>query len=125
MASSSNAVIVWISVNVCSAKTHSIEVAPRNHSKGLLLGEQKDNGYVLTDQTFADSRVLDIEAGDVLVFSPFLPHRTFVNPSSTDYKLSFSRRFDDLQCPHWPEQKFANAYGVSVDRTLYTNKLTS
>lgn len=125
MASSSNALIVWISVNVCNTNTHSIEVATGQHSKGLLLGEQQDNGYVLTNQNFTDSRVLDMKVGDVLLFSPFLPHRTFVNPSSNDYKLSFSRRFDDLLCPRWPEKKFANAFGVSVDRKLYSNNITS
>ena len=120
MASSANSVIAWISVNDCNEKTHSIEVAPKRHAHGLLPGNQLDNGYVLTEQAFDDSRVLEINAGDILVFSPYLPHRTYVNPASQAYKLSFSRRFDDLQCPHWPERKFANAYGVSVDRTLYT-----
>jgi hypothetical protein len=124
MAASSNAVIVWISVNVCNIMTHSIEVAPGRHAQGLLLGEQKENGYVLSEQTFENSRVLEIEAGDVLIFSPYLPHRTYVNPSSKDYKLSLSRRFDDLDCPLWPERKYANAYGVSVDRNLYLSKIT-
>lgn len=125
MGSSANSVVVWISVNDCNSMTHSIEVAPKQHSKGLLLGEQTDNGYVLNDQTFAGSVVLDIKAGDVLMFSPFLPHRTFVNPSSNAYKLSFSRRFDDLDCIHWPKRYFANAYVVSVDRKLYSNHLLS
>jgi hypothetical protein len=119
MASSSNAAIAWISVNDCGAQTHSIEVAPGRHSQGLLPGEQKENGYLLTDQAFKNSRVLEIQGGDVLLFSPFLPHCTFVNSASAVYKLSFSRRFDDLECPHWPEQKFANAYSGCVDRTLY------
>ena len=125
MASSANAAIVWVSVSDCSTQTHSIEVAPRGHAQGLLPGEQKENGYVLTAQAFNGSRVLNIQGGDVLLFSPFLPHRTFVNSASTSYKLSFSRRFDDLECPHWPERKFANAYCVSVDRTLYTQTTIS
>ena len=120
MASSANSAIVWVSVNACSAQTHSMEVAPKRHSQGLLPGAQLDNGYVLSEQSFADSSVLDIQAGDILVFSPYLPHRTHINPTSQAYKLSFSRRLDDLQCPHWSERKFANAYGVSVNRTLYT-----
>lgn len=120
MASSANSVIVWISVNDCNVNTHSIEVAPKRHAHGLLPGNQLDNGFVLTEQAFDGSCVLEINAGDILVFSPYLPHRTYVNPASQAYKLSFSRRFDDLQCPYWPERKFANAYGVSVDRTLYT-----
>lgn len=99
-------------------------MVPRGHASGLLPGEQKDNGYVLNDQTFEGSRVLNIQAGEVLFFSPYLPHRTFVNPSSMAYKLSFSRRFDDLECSQWPERKFANAYGVSVDRTLFTHNKT-
>lgn len=122
MASSSRGVICWVSINDCGAETHSIQVAPGRHTRGLLDGEQRDSGYFLADQLFAQSRVLDIQAGDVLLFSPYLPHRTFVNPASSAYKLSFSRRFDDLECPEWPARKFANAYGISVDRTLYLNQ---
>ena len=122
MASSSHALIAWVSVNDCSAATHSIQVAPGRHMQGLVVGEQRDSGYILADQEFAQSRVLDIKAGDVLLFSPYLPHRTFVNPASSGYKLSFSRRFDDLKCPTWPARKFANAYGVNVDRSLYLNQ---
>lgn len=122
MASSSNSAIVWFSVNACNANTHSIQVAPRLHSAGLLGGEQRDNGYILDAQQFANSLILDIQPGDILVFSSYLPHCTFVNPESASYKLSFSRRFDDLQCPDWPERKFANAYGVSVDRSLYQSQ---
>jgi hypothetical protein len=120
MASSSRSVIVWISVNDCSVQTHSIEVAPGQHLNGLLPGVQRDNGYVLTDQVFENSQVLNLLAGDVLIFSPYLPHRTFMNPASKAYKLSFSRRFDDLDCPKWSMNRFANAYGISVDRNLYT-----
>ena len=116
---------MWVSVNACSAQTHSIEVVPRPYAAGLLPGEQRDNGYILNEQGFPNSMVLNIAPGDVLVFSPYLPHRTFVNPLSTSYKLSFSRRFDDLQCPDWPERKFANAYGVSVDRALYQRQQTA
>jgi hypothetical protein len=125
MASSSNAIVVWVSVNLCNIHTHSLEVGSGLHAQGLLPGEQLNKGYILSDQNFADSNVLDIMIGDVLIFSPFLPHRTYVNPLSTDYKLSFSRRFDDLECPKWAERKFVNAFGVSVDRELYTNSLNS
>jgi hypothetical protein len=125
MASSSNAAIVWISVNDCSDRTHSIEVAPGRHAQGLLPGEQRENGYVLADQAFKDSRVLEVQGGDVLIFSPFLPHCTFVNAASDCYKLSFSRRFDDLECRHWNERKFVNAYRYSVDRTLYIQNTIS
>lgn len=119
MASSSRSVIVWISVNDCSLQTHSIEVVPGRHVNGLLQGSQRDNGYVLTQQVFENSCVLEIDAGDILIFSPYLPHRTFVNPSSADYKLSFSRRFDDLDDTEWSRNKFANAYGTVVNRNLY------
>ena len=122
MASSSRALIAWVSVNDCSAETHSIEVAPGRHMEGLLAGQQNAAGYILAHQEFANSRVLDIRAGDVLILSPYLPHRTFVNTASSGYKLSFSRRFDDLECPTWPARKFANAYGINVNRELYLDQ---
>jgi hypothetical protein len=111
--------IVWISVDDCSIETHTLEVAVGLHAKGLLPGEQKYNGYILNDQNPINTRVLRIKAGDVVFISPFLPHRTFINPLSIKYKLSFSRRFDDLDCPKWAEKKFNNAYVTSVDRNLF------
>ena len=120
MASSSRSVIVWISVNDCSMQTHGIEVAPGRHLNGLLPGIQKDNGYILNNQVFENSQVVNITAGDVLIFSPYLPHKTFMNSASTDYKLSFSRRFDDLDDAEWSKNRYANAYGTVVDRSLYT-----
>lgn len=122
MASSSNALIAWFSVNDCSVETHSVQVAPGLHTQGVLEGEQTEKGYILADQEFAEQVVLDIKAGDVLLFSPYLPHRTYVNSASVAYKLSFSRRFDDLACPEWAVKKFVNAYQTQVDRMLYLSK---
>jgi hypothetical protein len=120
MASSSNSIIVWVSINDCSSQTHSIEVAPELHRNGILPGVQSESGYILSEQAFPNSHILSIPAGDILLFSPFLPHRTFVNPNSKSYKLSLSRRFDDLSCKEWHKKGFDNAYRVTVDRSLYT-----
>ena len=52
MASPTNAVVVWIAVNECNDKTHSIVVTTQKHVQGLLAGEQTDKGYILDDQVF-------------------------------------------------------------------------
>ena len=119
MASSANSAIFWLSLSPSGPDTHGLEVVPGGHRDGLLDGTQQANGYVLDRQIFDTSLVLRAEVGEIVVMSPFLPHRTFVNPSFIGWKLSLSRRVDDLQCPSWLERKFSNAYGTSVDRDLY------
>lgn len=119
MSSSSNALIVWTSLTPCSSDTHGLEVAVGHHSSGLLSGSQTDSGYILSKQFFSNTLVLNTNPGDLVVFSPFLPHRTFVNLNSATYKLSLSRRYDDLTCPNWPNHQYANAYRTSVDRELF------
>lgn len=51
--------------------------------------------------------------------SPWLVHKTFVNPQAYDYKLSLSARFDDLECESWSDRNFVSAYYTSVNREVW------
>ncbi len=119
MASSDRGAIFWLTLTESGPDSHGLEVVPGAHATGLLAGRQEAHGYVLDHQDFADSKILEAQPGNIVVMSPFLPHRTFVNPAFRGWKLSLSRRMDDLACPVWPDRGFANAYGTSVDRDLF------
>lgn len=122
MAGSDNSGILWISLNDCSIDTHSLEIIPQSHIIGLHKGTQVENGYVMENQNFDNTKILDIKGGDILFMSSYLIHKTHVNKDYSGWKLSISRRYDDLNCQDWPERKYANAYQNAVDRDLYLSK---
>jgi hypothetical protein len=121
MGSSDNAVIIWFNLTDSGPTTHGIEVAPGFHRHGILDGENQLNGYVLKQQSFPRSVVPTIAVGGVVFMSALLPHQTYVCSTFTGWKLSLSRRFDDLQCPRWTDRQYANAYGTVVNRELFTS----
>lgn len=121
MASSDNGLIIWFNLTDSGPSTHGIEVAPGFHRNGILDGENHPNGYILKQQSFPGSVVPAVSLGGIVFMSAFLPHRTYVNPAFKGWKLSLSRRFDDLRCPQWHLRRFANAYGTVVNRELFTS----
>lgn len=119
MASSENAVILWMSLMPASLQTHGLEVIPGAHKDRALSGQQEAGGYVLDDQSGAGGLVLEVAPGDIVAMDAWLPHRTYVHPEYDGWKLSLSQRFDDLDCAAWGARGYGNAYGTVVDRDMY------
>jgi hypothetical protein len=121
MGSSLNSIICWSNLTDASRESHGVEVLSSNHMRGLLQGQQTDRGYIISEDEYNNSTkdIPTVAAGSVLIMSAFLPHKTYVNPNYDGWKLSLSRRFDDLNEKTWAQRGYKNAYGVSVDRGLY------
>ncbi|MFN3237965.1 MAG: phytanoyl-CoA dioxygenase family protein [Pseudomonadales bacterium] len=128
MASSLNSIVIWISLFEAGQHAHSMEVFPGSHSSGLLPGKQTETGYII-DPEVTDSlgvtKIIDTSEGEMVMFSPFLAHKTYVNSECGHeaYKLSLSTRFSDIADAHWEENEFCNAYQTVVDRSLYKKML--
>ncbi|MEA5527946.1 hypothetical protein [Nodularia spumigena] len=63
--------------------------------------------------------ILKPKQSELVFMSPWLVHKTFVNPQAYDYKLSLSARFDDLECESWSDRNFVSAYYTSVNREVW------
>lgn len=125
MASSASGLVVWFALSDCNADSHSIRFLRGRHRTGLLTGAQTHNGYILSPeyQDDGDIRILNVRFGDVVVFSSFTPHATYVNPDFNGWKLSISQRMDDFSDKEWLESGLPNAYENSVDRNLYIKRI--
>jgi ectoine hydroxylase-related dioxygenase (phytanoyl-CoA dioxygenase family) len=119
MASSLNSIVAWVNIFPIQNEQHTLEIVPRSHTNGLHRGRQSEQGYILDQQIFEESIRLVVPTGSLLLFSPWLVHRTFVSPTSNKTKLAVSRRFDDLACSSWKKRGMQNAYQTTVDRNLY------
>jgi len=123
MASSKCSVVLWLNLVDSNKETHGIEMLPKQHLNGILDGKQTKIGYVLNKKYLKLKSIIpSIDAGDLLIMSTFLPHKTFVNPNFKGWKLSLSQRYDDLADKNWRARGFKNAYQVIVDRKLYLNQ---
>ena len=124
MASSKSSLIIWVPLKNCDKNTHSLSFLKGLHQKGLLPGNQSDNGYQIqiTNDMLIQEEILTIKTGQILFMSSFLPHKTYVNPNISESKISLSRRVDDFGCKEWSERDFVNAYGNQVDRHLYLSQ---
>jgi hypothetical protein len=123
MASSKNSIIIWFSLKDCDENSHSISVLRGHHKNGLLPGKQNEHGYEIemSDDFLKFQETLSIKAGQVLLMSSFLPHKTYVNLKSKASKISLSRRIDDFASEEWSKRKYVNAYQNKVDRNLFLN----
>ncbi|MGB0935087.1 MAG: hypothetical protein ACPGXY_03370 [Alphaproteobacteria bacterium] len=84
-------------------------------------GSQQSGGYIIDADEIVKTvpNVPTIHQGEILLMSAFLPHRTYVNPDFDGWKLSLSRRIDDLNDDDWRRRGYRNAYGTVVDRQMY------
>lgn len=121
MASSANSIILWITLTPSSPSSHGIELLPGSHRHHVLPGNQTERGFVTTQEVNEgfESFIPNVNVGEVLAMSPFLVHRTYLNPEFQGRKLSISQRFDDFKNKEWAEKGYNNAYQVTVDRELY------
>lgn len=117
MGSSDRCAILWVSLTESGPHSHGLEVVPGAHKEGLLdWTDQRGDAPPPDVPDGLPAEVLAVAPGDVVLMSALLPHRTYVHPQFTGWKLSLSRRVDDLTCPTWETRGFANAYGNAVDR---------
>ncbi len=119
MGSSNNSAIVWCNLQNSGAQSHSVAVAPGKHKNKLLPGVQGEKGYVLKYPEKYDLKILEVQAGELLIMSPFLPHKTYVNDNFDGWKLSLSRRVDDFSDPSWAARGYCNAYANTINRDIY------
>ncbi len=118
MGTSSNGVIAWTSLTDIDQHGPGLRVIPGSHLAGLWPGEQTNSGYVLEQQDIGGFLDVEIEAGQILLMSPYLVHKTRTSDTS-NWKLSLSCRFDDLECREWDRRNFVSAYRTAVDRQTY------
>jgi hypothetical protein len=126
MGSSLNSIICWCNLTDANSKSHGVEVLSSMHKEGLLQGLQTERGYIIDNEKYSKNfvEIPSVDAGNVLIMSAFLPHKTYVNPAHDGWKLSLSRRFDDLDEKSWENRGYKNAYDVSVDRGLYQTAIS-
>ncbi|WP_413458128.1 phytanoyl-CoA dioxygenase family protein [Herbaspirillum huttiense] len=119
MGTSTRGVIVWTSLRDIDSEAPGLRLIPGSQKNGLWPGTQTESGYVLDQQDIDGFKDVEVAAGDLVLMSPYLVHKTKTVDLPTEWKLSLSCRYDDFSCDQWNGRDFVGAYGVSVDRSAY------
>ena len=118
MQGSLNSVVVWIPLHDIDRSLGALEVVPGSHRLGLL---PQTSSSVLERSTVSatvDFQPVEVEQGDLLVFSAFLVHRSGTN-STDSIRWSCHFRYNDLAERTFIDRGYPHAYVYhSVDELL-------
>lgn len=116
-----NCTVVWIPLIDVDEALGSLEVIPGSHLRGLLPAE-KDDWYMHTVDGFKEEEFekVPMKAGDALIFSAFLIHRSGTN-STNKIRYSLQFRFNDILESSFIQRGYPNPYSsVRPQRDLIT-----
>ena len=100
------------------------EIIPGSHLWGLQ--ESQENGWYRHIEGLGDEQYesVEMEAGDVLIFSAFLVHRSGNNVTDS-IRWSCHFRYNDLEEPTFISRKYPNPYTYAPQQELVTKDFPS
>jgi phytanoyl-CoA hydroxylase len=121
MQGSLNSVVVWLPLHDIDRSLGALEIVPASHRLGLLATEVIERFGKVEGFDDSDFQPVEVEQGDLLVFSSFLVHRSGTN-STDSIRWSCHFRYNDLAEPTFIERGYPHAYVYHpVDNLLTPN----
>ncbi len=111
MQGSLNSVVIWIPLIDITKDLGALEILPGSHLHGLRT-DHVENGFGMVNLTTEEQQKLiqvEIEAGDILLFSSFLIHQSGNNITNNP-RWSCHFRYNDLDEPSFKSRKYAHPY---------------
>ena len=127
MQGSLNSVVTWIPLIDINKELGALEVLPGSHLEGLLPTEEDEWFRHVSADSIDEGQFVPLEvgAGDLVVFSAFLVHRSGNNRSES-IRWSMHYRYNDAADPTWIERKFPHPYKVyHPEQEIITNDFPS
>ena len=109
MQGSLNSVVVWVPLHDINRSLGALEVVPESHRLGLLTTEVVERFGKVDQFADTDFQSIEVEQGDLLVFSSFLVHRSGTN-STDSIRWSCHFRYNDLADATFIERGYPHAY---------------
>ena len=105
---SNNGIVVWIPLQDTDEQLGCLQYSPNTHKDGFIKGNtpktDRLSGVILTDDYVLKS--IPMLAGDALLFSMFLVHKSGVNSTRGSIRFSVQIRYNDLSDVNFAERGF-------------------
>ena len=114
-------ITVWTPLYDVGLDDYPLEIVPGSHVRGLLDSVPDMPNYRVPGELYseADFRPLQLKAGDAVVFSAFLLHRTG-EAGGERVRVSLSFRFNNVAEPHFVRRNYPNPYLYRPDPAIVT-----
>jgi phytanoyl-CoA hydroxylase len=124
MQGSLNSVVVWVPLANIPRELGALEVVPGSHLWGLQ--ESREDSWYRHIEGLPDTQYdsVEMEAGDVLIFSAFVVHRSGDNITDS-IRWSCHFRYNDLEEPTFVCRKYPNPYNYAPQQELVTKNFPS
>ena len=115
-------VVAWIPLTDVDRSSHTLEVVPGSHRRGLITAvEHTRNGWEIPQDQLpaAEWRPIEAAIGDVAFLSVFMIHRTAPLGDPQRLRIALSTRFDNAAEPTFIARGYPTAYQRQVKREQY------
>jgi hypothetical protein len=114
-------VTVWAPLYDVGLADYPLEVIPGSHRRGLIEHEPDMPNWRVQDGLYDQSAFepLVLKAGDAVIFSGFLVHRTGER-GGRDVRVAFSFRFNNAAEPSFVARNYPNTYVYRADPAILT-----
>jgi phytanoyl-CoA hydroxylase len=114
-------VTVWAPLYDVGLADYPLEIIPGSHRRGLAEHEPDVPNWRVAGGLYEDSAFepLTLKAGDAVIFSGFLIHRTGER-GGHDVRVAFSYRFNNVLEPSFVARNYPNTYLYRPDPTIVT-----
>ena len=114
-------ITVWTPLFDVGLNDYPLEVVPGSHLEGLRDSTPDMPNYRVRPELYseADFRPLELAAGDAVVFSGFLLHRTG-ETGGENVRVSLSFRFNNVAEPHFVRRGYPDRYIYRADPAIVT-----
>lgn len=109
MKGSQDSVVIWVPLGNVPKELGALEVVPGSHKEGLIV-DRYEHGFGLVDRYSDDDFIsVETEAGDALVFSSYLVHRSGKNITDR-VRWSCHFRYNNMKHPEYGGRSFNQNY---------------
>ena len=114
-------ITVWTPLYDVGLDDYPLEIIPGSHVRGLLDSVPDMPNYRVPAEHYseADFQPLELKAGDAVIFSAFLLHRTG-EAGGERVRVSLSFRFNNVAEPHFVRRNYPNPYLYRPDPAIVT-----
>lgn len=122
MQGSLNGIVAWTPLVSISQDMGRLQVIPGSHMRGLLpfvSDEAEDYPFAILAEHYDECAFVevDVEVGDLLLFSAFLIHRSGENKTNK-IRWTCNFRYNDMACASFIKRHYLNPFQLSVSTKL-------
>lgn len=113
-------VTTWVPLVPVKANTYTLEIVPKSHLLGFCESKQEQNIHEIIPSAYSHLNFVKVEMnpGDVLVFSVFLIHKSELEAESNAFRMAYSMRYENGADATFIKRNYPFAQKRVVERAL-------